>query len=72
MRTSVLPAQHTGKLNATTVTVRLADSKKTLTGSLVHLQGSNLRSVNGDLTEARPYLTATSQGAEKLLMAITV
>ena len=58
MRTCVLQVRDTGRLfNVTTLTARLADNSKTLTGSLVHLYGSRSRGMGRNLTEARPLLT---------------
>ena len=48
---------HRKTLNVTTLTARVADNSKTLTGSLVHLYGSRSRGMGRDLTGARPLLT---------------
>ena len=66
MKTNVLPVQHIRNLNVSTPIYRLPDISKTLTGSPVHLHGSKLEGVDRDLTEVRPHLTATIQGAETL------
>ena len=56
MKTNILLVPHTRNFNATTLIVRLPDSSKTLTGSLVHLHGSKLEGVDRGLTETRPPL----------------
>ena len=65
MKTNILPVPPTGNLNATTLTVRLPDSSKILSGSLVKLHGSKSEGVVRGLTEARVLLlSVTSQVPE--------
>ena len=64
MKINILPLQHIGNLNVSTLIVRLPDSIKTLTRFPVHLHGSSSGGMDRDLTGARPPLSDRRRGSK--------